>query len=77
MQHPKMDKLLIAGTQDYEVQHVVDRFRQKEGIEVSHDEVKAVIKEHGHSRRRVYAIIRERHAATHEINGLSDIILPE
>lgn len=72
-----MDRYLIAAHEDYEVEHVVQRMRDKYGIDTSTDEVKAVIQEYGHSRRRVYAILKERHAAApHEINDVSDIILP-
>lgn len=61
-----MDKKLVAAQQDYEVQHVVDRMRDKEGIETTTEEVKQIIAEHGHSRRRLYQIIRERRQAEFE-----------
>lgn len=79
MSRNKYDRRLVAGKQEHEVQTVVDHMREKENIEVTHDEVKALVIEHGHSRTRIYEILKERHTQTpgHEINGLSDIFLPE
>lgn len=66
MSQNKYDKRLVAGQQDFEVDYVVQRMREKEGIETNTDEVREIIKEHGHSRRRLYAIIRERRKAEFE-----------
>lgn len=53
-----MDKYKISLKQKYEIDWVVKKMA-KEGIIVTHDQVKACVKEHGNSRRKVYYWLRE------------------
>jgi hypothetical protein len=58
----QQDKKLVSAHDPDEVGKVVRRMKKKEGIIVSYDEVRALIKEFGDSRKRLYKLIREKHA---------------
>lgn len=57
IKHPKLDPYFISLKQKYELTHVQNKFH-KEGIQLSLDDIKAIVKTVGKSRRKVYAYIR-------------------
>jgi transketolase N-terminal domain/subunit len=55
MSRTKHDRDLVAAKQQHEVDHVQEVF---EGV--PEQEIKDIVKEHGHSRKRLYAILEEK-----------------
>jgi len=57
VKHPKLDPSFISLKQKYELTHIQSKFH-KEGIQLSLEYIKAIVKKVGKSRRKAYAYIR-------------------
>jgi DNA polymerase III delta subunit len=55
--HPKLDPHVISLKQKYEVDYIVAKFK-KEGIAITKDNITAMVKLYGRSRRVIYKAIR-------------------
>lgn len=68
-----MDRHLVAGLQDHELDTVVERMREKDGLTTSREEVREIVKTlNSHSRRKIYAEIRKRRQAEFEAKAQAE-----